>query len=231
MRPAGVFPSHRRPRTRALAAVAALLAAGVVVAGCGGGGSNSGVANVGTSTTSSSHNTASTSTGSGGGGTPLSGGPSSGSAGNGGGGPNFALRTGNPQQALKFSECMRANGVSNFPDPNGQGVIEGKGIDPNSPAWQRASKACAKDIGRAAPTPAQIAQNEAGALSLSKCMRAHGVTNFPDPQFGSGGAIRISIRAAPGSGGGLDPASPIFQKAQKACSSLLPALAGKTAAP
>ena len=87
---------------------------------------------------------------------------------------------------------MRANGVPNFPDPNGQGVIQGSGIDPNSAAFQKATQACAKNLrGGKAPSPAQIASAEAAALSFSKCMRAHGVPDFPDPQFGSGGRVSI----------------------------------------
>lgn len=41
---------------------------------------------------------------------------------------------------LAFARCMRANGVPNFPDPNGQSGQLGpaSGIDPNSPAFQSA---------------------------------------------------------------------------------------------
>jgi hypothetical protein len=49
-------------------------------------------------------------------------------------------------QALKYSTCMRSNGVSNFPDPNGQGMIQINGatgsLDPNSPQFQKAATAC-----------------------------------------------------------------------------------------
>jgi hypothetical protein len=46
---------------------------------------------------------------------------------------------------LAFASCMRKNGVPNFPDPNGQGVIpigSMNGIDPNAPLVQTAFKAC-----------------------------------------------------------------------------------------
>ncbi len=52
------------------------------------------------------------------------------------------------------------------------------------------------------------------ALAFSRCMRQHGITNFPDP--GSGGGLRID------SSSGIDPESPRFQAAQQACRSLLP---------
>src|SRR5579862_141226 len=219
VRPAATLTDHHRLAAgrRAGAAVAALIVIGLLIAGCGGGTKGPGVASVSTSTTSSTHSSSSSSTSNGGGGTALSGGgPSNGSK---PGAPRsgFAIATGNPQRALKLSECMRANGVPNFPDPNGQGVIQGSGIDPNSSAFQKAQQTCAKKVGggKGTRTPAQQAQAEAAALAFSKCMRSHGVSDFPDPQFGSDGGIRISLHASAGGGGALDPNSPIFQKAQK----------------
>jgi hypothetical protein len=48
--------------------------------------------------------------------------------------------------ALKYSTCMRSNGVPNFPDPNGQGLIEIKNatgvLDASSPQFQKAETAC-----------------------------------------------------------------------------------------
>jgi hypothetical protein len=59
------------------------------------------------------------------------------------------------ERALKFSQCMRAHGVPNFPDPNisGGGVrltIRGgpSGIDPNSPQFKAAQKTCQSDLPR-----------------------------------------------------------------------------------
>ena len=49
------------------------------------------------------------------------------------------------EQAVKFSQCMRANGVSQFPDPDASGaltidgVINGSSLDPNSPTFQPVS--------------------------------------------------------------------------------------------
>ena len=235
MRPADTVTDRRRlgATLRALAAGAALVVVGILVAGCGGGSKSPGVANVSTTSTTSSHTSSSSTSTTNGGGTALGGGgPSPGS----GGRPprsGFAIAAGNPQRALKLSECMRANGVPNFPDPNGQGVIQGSGIDPNSSQFQKAQQTCAKKVGGGLGTrsPAQIAAAEAAALAFSKCMRSHGVSDFPDPKFSSGGGISIRIAGA-GGNNGLDPSSPIFQKAQRSCSSLLPGRAGgKTLAP
>lgn len=55
-------------------------------------------------------------------------------------------------------------------------------------------------------------------LAYAKCMREHGISDFPDPEPGGG----IAIEGEPG--GDLDPESPQFQAAHDACKSLLPAL-------
>jgi hypothetical protein len=236
MRPADTVTEHRRSRWRLGTPVlaVALLAMGVLVAGCGGGAKSPGVADVSTSTTSSAHSSSQAGNGSGESHAASAGALSNGSGGN---GPQsgFSISTANPQRALKLSECMRANGVPDFPDPNGQGVIQGTGIDPQSPAFEKAQKACAMDLGSGrAPSPAQQAKAQADALEFSQCMRSHGVADFPDPTFSSGGGIRISIRVRRGSAGSsdLDPNSPIFQKAQKTCQPLMQAgLPGAKAAP
>lgn len=234
MRPAANATDRRRlgANPRSLAVIGILLAVGVLAAGCGGGAQSPGVANVSTSTTSSTHSSSSSSSSNGSGGSALSSGGPSNAPGSGAPRSGFAIATGNPQQALKLSQCMRANGVPNFPDPNGQGVIQGSGIDPNSSAFQRAQQKCAKETGGGLGTrsPAQVAQAEAAALAFSKCMRSHGVPGFPDPQFGSGGRISIRISARGGEAG-FDPQSAIFQRAQQRCSSLLPGRAGGKAIP
>ena len=48
------------------------------------------------------------------------------------------------EQFQAFAECMRANGMPDFPDPQpgGEGVFGDAGIDRESPAFQQASEAC-----------------------------------------------------------------------------------------
>lgn len=61
----------------------------------------------------------------------------------------------------EFAECMRASGVPSFPDPTGSGFSL-QGLNTNSPAFQNASKVCAKKTGgmhsggSAAPAPGTI---------------------------------------------------------------------------
>jgi hypothetical protein len=182
----------------------------LVAAGCGGGGGSPGIASV-----ASSGTTTSTTTQSGSGPvTKESGGPSVGQ----GGQFQIAMNVG-IADGPKFSACMRKHGVTNFPDPDGKGLIRihsGMGIDPGSPAFRSARTACDKLLPNdGQPTPAQIAQQQQKLLAFSACMRAHGVKDFPDP---SNGGLRI--QSHPGSD--LDPGNPTFQKAQQACKGDLP---------
>lgn len=58
-----------------------------------------------------------------------------------------------PDQAklLKFSQCMRAHGVHDFPDPNGSGLQikggPGSDLDPGNATFKNASKYCAGKYG------------------------------------------------------------------------------------
>jgi hypothetical protein len=217
---------QRRTRASSGAAIA-LLATAAVAAGCGGGSSSPGVASVSTKATTGDPGTASS-----GGAAPAPGGSlSSSSAGSGGQGSGFRMMIAGRGGAstynkiLKYAECMRAHGVRNFPDPTqaGNGVSlsvsgsVGSGLDPNSPQFQSAQRACQSLLpqgGAGGPTSAQARQQ---ALAFSQCMRSHGVPNFPDPQFNGN---RVGIRISPGTG--LDPSSPTFQQAQQACQGKLP---------
>jgi hypothetical protein len=45
-------------------------------------------------------------------------------------------------EELKFAQCMRGHGVSNYPDPTIAGVVHLLGVDVNSPQYQSAQKVC-----------------------------------------------------------------------------------------
>jgi hypothetical protein len=161
MRPAVHPPSRRHPRRglRAHATVGALISVGVLVAGCGGGGSNPSVANVRSSHTSSSRSSSSSST---------------------------------YDQALAYANCVRTHGVPLWPDPESSGAFDKSELTPSqlgvgSSQIAAAERACRSLLPTysATPRPHVLAQ----ALRFSRCMRADGATNFPDPE--SNGAIVI----------------------------------------
>jgi hypothetical protein len=93
----------------------------------------------------------------------------------------------NVDQAVKFSQCMRSNGVSGFPDPSpsGQltidGVVNGSSLNTDSPAFQQALSAC-KDLEPAGfMGSTRTPQQQAAALKFAQCMRDNGISDFPDP--------------------------------------------------
>jgi hypothetical protein len=63
-----------------------------------------------------------------------------------------------------------------------------------------------------APNPAQQAAAMVTQLRFSRCMRAHGVPNFPDPSSASGGVYGNVFGP-----GGIDPSAPLFRVAQRLC--------------
>jgi hypothetical protein len=104
--------------------------------------------------------------------------------GTGGGGDNTAA---NAQKSVKFAECMRNNGVSQFPDPDASGkltidaVANGSSLDTSSPAFSRAISAC-KDLEPAGfMGSTRSPQQQQAALRFAQCIRANGVPDFPDP--------------------------------------------------
>jgi hypothetical protein len=112
---------------------------------------------------------------------------------------------------------MRAHGVPDFPDPNAQGQIAISGgpnsdLNPNNPTFMKAQNDCQSKLPK--PSPAQQAQALQNALKVAQCMRAHGITDYPDPQS-KGGRVSISLHSSPGSD--LNPNDPAFQAAQKVC--------------
>ncbi|MGH8987381.1 MAG: hypothetical protein ACRDXC_02130 [Acidimicrobiales bacterium] len=117
---------------------------------------------------------------------------------------------------IEYAKCMHSHGVKDFPETGGPVKISpSSGLNPTSPTFRAASKACRSLLPR--PSAAQQRQAEQNALKFSKCMRSHGVTSFPDPKFSSTGG-GISIKISSGTGGGLNPTSPTFQAAQRTCS-------------
>src|SRR5207253_6388215 len=93
-------------------------------------------------------------------------------------------------KAVKFAECMRANGVRAFPDPDASGaltidaVANGSSLDTSSAAFTQALSAC-KDLEPSGFTGHQrSAYEQKAALAFARCIRDNGVGDFPDPGKG-----------------------------------------------
>lgn len=204
-----------------LTGLAALI--GLLLAGCGGTPSRDSIASLSHAETSTSaRSSAPVGTGAGGGRGGGGGGPSLNSSS--GGGSGFAIGGGGYSQALRYAACMRSHGLQDFPDPSSDGgfqISSGRGIDPGSSQFQAAQKACRKFLlrGGQPPSPAQQAKAVANMLKYAQCMRAHGLPSFPDPQVMGGGVImRLGSK---GGHSGVDPTTPQFQAAQKACQGII----------
>jgi hypothetical protein len=91
-------------------------------------------------------------------------------------------------ELVRFADCMRSHGVSSFPDPTSPGADKEfllgdiPGLNTQSPAFVAAHTACKHLLpGGGTASQAATAQVMAQLLITSRCMRANGLTGFPDP--------------------------------------------------
>jgi hypothetical protein len=91
------------------------------------------------------------------------------------------------EHAVKFAECMRANGVGAFPDPDASGgmtidgIANGSSLDTNSAVFKQALSAC-KDLEPAGFMGDKVtAEQRVARLAFAQCVRGNGVPDFPDP--------------------------------------------------
>lgn len=196
--------TRRRRRGLVALALAALLGLSVLAAGCGSGAPQPSVASLGQPTTTTGATTP----------------PSAATSGS---------KTSPINTAVAFIDCMRSHGEPNMPQPevtkNGShthitiNVNAGPGLDPNSPQFIAATKACAHLLpnkGVATHAPTITPADEADYLKGAACMRSHGVPNFPDPSFHDN---TVSFRSS----AVINTNSTTYQHAVTACQKLIPA--------
>ena len=86
-------------------------------------------------------------------------------------------------KAVKFAECMRENGVSDFPDPNAKNDFD-YGVSVTPAVWKKTLAAC-KDLQPAGTLSAKRTPVEQStSLKFAQCIRDNGVKDFPDPVNG-----------------------------------------------
>jgi hypothetical protein len=110
--------------------------------------------------------------------------------------------TNNASSAIPFAQCMRSNGVPNFPD---HPITPASGINIASPAYEHAQSACREYLPPSTPPPPTPESVREQLRLLAECMRANGVPNFPDPD--ANGNIQFPASSP-------IPESPAFQHAQ-----------------
>jgi hypothetical protein len=111
--------------------------------------------------------------------------------------------------ALAYSACMRSQGVPNYPDPDSSGQLpktDAQLLGVSTSRYQAAQQACRHLL----PTggspedcmltsdcpPALVQQMLAADRKLARCMRSHGVPNFPDPTNGGASGPVFNITKA-----------------------------------
>ncbi|HEY3775709.1 MAG TPA: hypothetical protein VGL69_22085 [Solirubrobacteraceae bacterium] len=131
--------------------------------------------------------------------------------------------TGGDNKLIAMSRCMRAHGMSNFPDPTnssgggvglsvtmtpGSSAVTVGGVTFSGPAFTAAEKAC--HFGAYGSKPKLTEAQQQGMLKSAECMRRHGVPGFPDPIFGPHGGVKTPSSK-------INHDSPAFEAAAKAC--------------
>jgi hypothetical protein len=126
------------------------------------------------------------------------------------------------QAAYQYSACMRNHGVNNFPDPKVSSSQPGSttiSIDvpgtlvKSSPQFSAARHACRGLLPspQNSGSPAQLHAREQEMLAFARCVRSHGLTNFPDPT--SQGQLTVGMIYA----AGVDLHAPDVLPGARAC--------------
>lgn len=119
---------------------------------------------------------------------------------------------------------MRSHGVTNFPDPNSNGVLPKSQLEQiaaRDPHFQTAQTGCRKLLPNGAlppggqPTQTELLKMERDALHFSRCMRSHGTPKWPDYTL-RGGIPIFDLH-----GTTIDPNAPQVVAEQVACKSML----------
>jgi hypothetical protein len=133
--------------------------------------------------------------------------------------PSASVAAGQAGNPVAFSRCMRAHGVPSYPDPGRNGAIPKESLQQlgvGLRGFRHAQSACKNLLpnGGSGPAPAQMQQVRVQALDYARCVRAHGVPNFPDPD-------RTGRIPDPGTVG-INQGSPKFEAANAACGQYRP---------
>jgi len=141
-------------------------------------------------------------------------------------------RSTNTPKPLGYSRCMRTHGVPSFPDPTSSGVLPKISVQElKSPQFQAAEKACQHLL--PAGTHDQYSPGEAqqlliGMLRFSRCVRSHGVPNWPDPTTDAEGRPEFPLSNVPGTNRSYWRSQRITHVANECQHLLPPALGGNT---
>ncbi len=86
-------------------------------------------------------------------------------------------------QGVRFAECMRDNGVRDFPDPDANGDFA-YGVSVRPAVFAGAVDACKELQPRGSLSAERSPEQQSASLRFARCMRENGVEDFPDPANG-----------------------------------------------
>jgi hypothetical protein len=149
-----------------------------------------------------------------------------------GGSPQAGGSTGSPS-AIAYSTCMRSHGVPNFPDPDSKGMpaqADPQQLGVSSSQYQASEQVCQPLL----PTGGSLQQRTQQCLlfgacpptlvqqilnverPFARCLRSHGMPNWPDPTISAKGGRPVFDLSA----SGIDPrsaATPQFRATEDDC--------------
>jgi hypothetical protein len=119
----------------------------------------------------------------------------------GSGGSSNAGASASSPSAVAYSQCMRSHGVPDFPDPPSSGEVpkgSAQEFGVSSSRYQAAQTACQnlypnsggsiQECEMTGDCPQAVVQQALNVMrKYARCMRAHGVPNWPDPTTDSEG--------------------------------------------
>jgi len=128
------------------------------------------------------------------------------------GGSPTAGGSADPTSAVAYSHCVRGHGVPRYPDPTSNGQLpktDAQRLGVSSSELQAAQTACQHLLPAGSlqqqehqcmqnsDCPSALVQQMLNAdLKLARCMRSHGVPNFPDPTNGGASGPVFNITKA-----------------------------------
>jgi hypothetical protein len=175
-------PSRRWWRPRLAGLAGVVVAVALAVAACGGDNKTAGVASLAGATQTTS-------------------------AGN--------ANSGKGQAALNWARCMRQHGID-LPDPKFDAWGHSQqqlpsGAQTKSPKFKAADQACQKYLPNGGASEKPNPQEQQQMLQFARCMRQHGIADFPDPDNG-----HFQWPGSP------ERDTPKFKAAQQACERAVP---------
>ena len=156
------------------------------------------------------------------------------------GGSPAAAGSATSSSAVAYSHCMRSPGVPNFPAPPSSGLVpkgDPQELGVSSSQLQAAQRACQhlyptnggalgaslRQCEETGDCPQAMVQRVVSDMRLlARCMRSHGVPNWPDPTVDSEGRPDFNLLHVHG----FDPNSPQINNKMQECGHVMPAGGG-----